>query len=273
MLPDITQALKDTENALRDFIAVILEKTLGKDWIDSCGVSSDRVEKWRQRKADESKRQESGVVEERLLYYADFYDISTILKKHWDKFAPALGDWKTMDVYLGELEKLRDPDAHRRELMPHQKHLAAGIAGDIRSRIIRHRSQQETTDAYFPRIESARDSLGNMWTPSHMVAALRWLDTGMTLHPGDLVEYVVTASDPMGGELEYKLRQPFFGLGNPWQKENSFSVRVREEDIGERFNVVIAVRSSRPHHAKGNEDDHVTFDYAVLPLRSATGSR
>jgi len=45
MLPDITQALKDTENALRDFIAVILEKTLGKDWIDSCGVSSDRVEK------------------------------------------------------------------------------------------------------------------------------------------------------------------------------------------------------------------------------------
>ena len=41
-----------------------------------------------------------------------------------------MGEWKTMEVWLDELEKLRNPDAHRRELLPHQKQLAAGIAGE-----------------------------------------------------------------------------------------------------------------------------------------------
>ena len=69
-------------------------------------------------------------MEERLIYYADFYDLKTILKKNWDtSFADALGDWKTFDVWLTELEKLRDPDAHRRELLPHQKSLIIGISG------------------------------------------------------------------------------------------------------------------------------------------------
>ncbi|MDX6501365.1 MAG: hypothetical protein QOG23_4625 [Blastocatellia bacterium] len=36
---DITQALKDTENSLRDFIAATLRKAFGKTWIERCGVS------------------------------------------------------------------------------------------------------------------------------------------------------------------------------------------------------------------------------------------
>ena len=118
---DTTQALKDTENALRDFIADMLSKSFGQGWEEKCGVSADRVEKWRERKKVEATRQETGVVDERLLYYADFYDLKNILKKHWSAiFSPALGDLKTFDVWLSELEKLRDPDAHRRELLPHQ---------------------------------------------------------------------------------------------------------------------------------------------------------
>src|SRR5215210_4649985 len=137
---DVTQALKDTENALRDFIALVLPATLGSDWVDKCGVSAERVAKWRERKRAEEKRQEAGVVEERLIYYADFYDLKTILRKHWAReFAAALGDWKTMEVWLSELEKLRDPDAHRRELLPHQQHLVLGIAGEIRTRLVRYR--------------------------------------------------------------------------------------------------------------------------------------
>src|SRR6266487_2614817 len=164
MEADITQALKDTENSLRDFIAVILEKEIGPEWMKKCGVGEDRLKKWEERKAAEVKRQSGGAVEPRLIYYADFYDIKTILKKNWNRFADALGDWKTMEIYLAELEALRDPDAHRRELLPHQKSLAAGIAGEIRTRLIRYRSKLETKEDYFPRIESAGDSLGNIWT-------------------------------------------------------------------------------------------------------------
>ena len=79
---DVTQALRDTENSLRDFIAATLERSLGREWLDSCGVTPDRIAKWRERKSEEDRRQEAGVVDERLLYYADFYDLKTMLKKN-----------------------------------------------------------------------------------------------------------------------------------------------------------------------------------------------
>ena len=39
---EVTQALRDAESALRDFIAATLERTQGRDWIDKCGVTADR---------------------------------------------------------------------------------------------------------------------------------------------------------------------------------------------------------------------------------------
>ncbi len=124
---DVSQTVKDTENLLRDFIAAVLESVFGRDWPAKCGVTAERVGKWEERRESEKARQEGGAVDPRLIYYADFYDIQTLLKKNWQKFAPALGDLKTMEVYLDELEKLRDPGAHGRELLPHQKQLACGI--------------------------------------------------------------------------------------------------------------------------------------------------
>src|SRR6266568_6015409 len=92
---DISQALRDAENALRDFIASELSRSLGQNWENSCGVTTERLVKWRERKEIEARRQEAGVVDERLIYYAEFYDLKTILKKHWaNVFAAALGDWK-----------------------------------------------------------------------------------------------------------------------------------------------------------------------------------
>jgi len=228
---DITQSLRDTENALRDFISTTLARSLGADWPIKSGVSPERVGKWTDRKAAELKRQKGGVVEERLIYYADFYDIRTILEKNWDRFSDALGDLKTMRVYLDELEKLRDPDAHRRELLPHQKHLAAGIAGEIRTRLIRYRSKQETAEDYFPRIESARDSLGNIWTPEGSSIGIA---SGQILRPGDIIDYVITASDPMGQSLKYRLRYGYLET-KKWQTDNSLSLCIADRHISKTF--------------------------------------
>src|ERR1039458_6350117 len=134
---EATQAIREVENLLRDFIAGTLETAFGSDWTEKCGVTPERIEKWKQRKTDEQRRQEGGVVEPRIIYYADFYDLGNILKRNWEKFSPALGDLKTVEVYLGELEKMRDAGAHGRDLLPHQKQLANGIAGEIRTRLIR----------------------------------------------------------------------------------------------------------------------------------------
>jgi len=261
---DITQSLKDAENSLRDFIASVLSQSHGVDWVDKCGVSPERLAVWKERKISEGKRQESGVVDERLIYYADFYDLKTILKKNWaDEFPKALGDWKTFEVWLTELEKLRDPDAHRRELLEHQKHLAIGICGEIRSRIVRYRSRKETTDDCFPKIESARDNLGNIWVPG--IAGLHVVTTNMTLRPGDSIEYIVTASDPEDLMLEYGIKVE--NSSTKWQSSNSFAVEILTEHIGRLFGIKLYIRSPRNYHAIGDYDDQVHFFYNVLPPR------
>jgi hypothetical protein len=262
---DITQALKDTENALRDFIASVLRKTFGEEWIKHCGVSQDRIDIWRERKRTEKKKHKAGVADERLIYYADFYDLKTILKKHWSgDFSKALGDWKTIEVWLSELEKLRDPDAHRRELLPHQKNLALGIAGEIRTRLVRFRSKQETSEDYFPRIESARDSLGTIWVPAEGIIDV--IDTELILRPNDAVDFLITASDPLGAELEYGIDMR--SVPTAWQKDNNFSIVISDGDIGDYFIVNLYIRSLRKYHARRSYDDCVSFRYRVLPSKS-----
>lgn len=262
---DVTQALRDAENALRDFVAAELGQRLGPNWLNDCGVSADRLAKWKERKEAEEKRQEAGVVEERLLYYADFYDLKTILNKHWSSFAPALGDWKTFEVYLTELERLRDPDAHRRELLPHQKHLVLGIAGEIRNRIVRHRSKGETADDYFPRIESARDSLGNIWVPRGDLDT-KGVITKIALRPGDRLEFTITATDPEGLPLDYGIEVG--GGSAKWQDSQEFQVAIQDKDVSTGFMVSLMVRGRRAYHAESYCDDKVRFFYQVLPRRA-----
>lgn len=263
---DVTQALRDTENALRDFIAATLERSLGREWLDNCGVTPERIARWKERKSEEQRRQEAGVVDERLLYYADFYDLKTILKKHWEgDFSETLGKWSRFEVFFDELACYRDPDAHRRELLPHQRSLVLGIAGDIRSRIIRWHSRREKVDDCFPRIESARDSLGYQWLPSME------MDTsygpGTNLHPGDEIDFVVTARDPEDLPLEYRLEV----LGHEaveWQATGLFSLEVKEAHIGLLF-VHLEIRSPRSYHLESSGyDRQVVFAYRVLPRRS-----
>lgn len=261
---DLTQALRDTENALRDFIASVLSQSLGPKWIEKSGVSVERIQKWGERKDIEGSRQEAGVVDERLIYYADFYDLKTILKKNWSgDFSGALGDWKSMEVWLDELEKLRDPDAHRRELLPHQKHLALGIAGEIRTKLIRYRSKRETSEDCFPRIESARDSIGNIWTPQSSSGPVF---THMVLRPNDIIDYIVTARDPEDMPLDYGIITSNEHAVR-WQKHGEFLIKITDKCIGEDFKVNLFIRSPRSYHATKWFDHNVLFIYTVLPKK------
>lgn len=258
---DVTQAFADAENCLRDFIGAVLRARLGETWIDDCGVAPEKVAKWRERQAAEHNRQKDGVVENRLLYYADFYDLPTILKKNWEgEFKEALGEWRTVDVWLNELQRLRDPDAHRRSLLPHQKHLIVGISGEIRTRIVRFWSRQETSEGCFPVIESVRDSLGNLYARGDTIMV--W--TGMTLRVGAVVQYEVTAIDPMGQALEYGVQS---GAHEAWQSSNSLTFQFAKADIGVGRQVRIQIRSLRQYHAHNDVDDMVCFEYDLLPPR------
>jgi hypothetical protein len=258
---DITQTLKDTENTLRDFISAILLQTFGVDWINKCGATPEKIGTWKERKVREAEKQEAGVVEERLLYYANFSDLRTILSKNWELFKPALGEWARFEVYFDDMVSLRNPEAHRRELLPHQKHLATGIAGEIRGRLIRFRSKMETSEDCFPRIECARDSLGNVCTDAGRGKTVR---TGLILHPGDLLEFIVTASDPLGGGLEYCISNyPWPDTG--WQESNNLCFKIEERHISTAFGIFLCVRSLRSYHADFKVDDRASFYYDVVP--------
>ena len=260
---NVTQALKNAENSLRDFISYVLVDAIGDDWEQKCGVSLERLEKWKERKEIEEKRQKSGAIDERILYYADFYDLKTILKKQWHHFANALGEYKTFEVWLSELERFRDPDAHRRELLPHQKNLIVGISGEIRTKIAKYRSSLETSDAYYPRIEFASDNLGNSWKPGQD----EWLMTRLVLRPGDIIEHTVTATDPLEESLLYQCtyNQGHPGHSDVWSEENEFTYQITNDDVGHSFYVDINVKTNRKYHARGSYDCMVSFNYEVLP--------
>ena len=261
---DAAGALRDTENALRDFISAVLADRLGANWFNLCGVSAERVRIWAELKATESGRlAASGLVEERLIYYADFDDVRTILHRNWNgPFAETFGDWNTMAVWLAALGRLRDPEAQRRELLPYQKHLAVGVAGEIRTRLVRYRSKRETSADCFPRIESVRDSLGNLWTAAS--PKLRQLDTKMALRPGDEIGFVITARDPEDAPLEYGV---VVGRVEQWGETSALTYTFTEADVAASVSVELKIRSRRPYHASSSVDDEVAFEYQVLPPR------
>jgi hypothetical protein len=261
---DVTQALKDAENSLRDFIGAILPKMKGENWIYSCGVTTSRINQWKSRQEEDMRKSKlSGIYEERLIYYADFYDLFPILSTNWNgPFSEAFGKVKTMEVWLDELGKLRDPDAHRRELLPHQKYLALGIAGEIRTKITRYRSKMEGSEDVFPRLDVVRDSLGNSVGISEEHA---W--TSSVLRVGDKIDFVITASDPLGEEMEYRMERSQPTYYSDWQKGNTFTWDIDHAHIGKNVAVGFQVRSLRSYHAKFGYDHAAYFHYDVLPKK------
>ncbi|MFC6999559.1 Swt1 family HEPN domain-containing protein [Rufibacter roseus] len=256
---DASLALKEVENSIRDFISYILSRDKGTDWISTCGVSQQRINHWVERKSIEEKKHKFGTAEGRLIYYSDFYDLLTILDKSWNNvFKDALGDKKEVDVFLKTLDMFRNTDAHRREALPHQKHLIIGIAGELRNRITLYRSRMETGEDYFPRIESARDNYGGSWVIGDHI-----ITSKSVLRPGDWLTFVISATDPLGEQLEYCC------LGNSkWSVSNIIEFEIENKHISKLTDFILCIRSKRDFHAYNSldpKDDMIIFRYSILP--------
>lgn len=265
---DISGALKAAENALRDLFNFILPRELGESWLENCGVTLNRIEHWQDRQQEDDRK--FGFYDSRLIYYADFYDLKTILKKNWDRgLSSVFGNLREIEVLLGILEDLRNPDAHRRELLPYQKHLAIGISGKIRTSITGYLSTMETRDSYYSKIESIQDSLGNTWS----IGDRNPFPTNCILRPGDNVQFQVSGSDPKGDNVEFGLLPLAIPNNVQWNSTGSFDLTIDQSHINETLWIYIAIKSPRDFHPKrevglGEVDDIVKFGFEVLPPRS-----
>ncbi len=254
---EIYQTLRDCENALRDFMALTLEKMHGDRWIDFCQASPEKIAVWEQLKLEDEERHQATTSDEHLINYVDIGDLKTILLANWDgEFTDTFGDYKLIESYLNIINRYRNPDIHRRPLLTFQKHLILGISGEIRNMIAVYRSYSELDREGFPRIESIRDNLGNIWVPgkpSH-------LKTGMTVHVGDMIEFVVTAIDPLEEDLMYSIKDKGWNIGNV------LTTVIEPRQVGLNTAINIFIRSDRKFHAFPNGyDDRVVFNYQVLP--------
>jgi hypothetical protein len=260
----VSEALAAAENALRDLIETALGGT--PDWMKSSGLSPERIAKIEGRQQEEAKSRGGGVanVEKRALYYAELYDLQTILDKNWSKFASCLGDRKMFMAMFDRLEDFRNPDAHGRELLPFERHLALGITGEIRNRVAIFRSGSGPTKQYFPYIESIRDQFGNVvsgTSPASVVAS-----AGITLHPGNEVVFELRAWDPEGAALRWTFGVPSHEAARDiTPDEGLFTWHVLDADIGEGVQAFFELFSSRPYHRNGDDDDRALFVYRVLP--------
>lgn len=253
---DITRQIHDAENSLREFIHTIMARSHGEEWYLKLPKVKKMAQEWESKKIPESFGHNAIKGEEKVIQYASFDDIRTIIKKYWDKgFHELFEDKDTLDVYLRIIEDYRDPDSRRRELFVHQKHLLLGISGDLRTRIATWRSNAELGGLY-SRIECVRDNLGNKWTPGDV----RRVKTGNILKVGDQLEFIITAADPEDSEMQFRCHH------SKWQANNIVMVTVDRSMVEKSSLFHLMVKSSRKSHAYPlGFDDRVSFEYEVVP--------
>ncbi len=254
---EIAQAIKDAEIALRDFLQASFEKRFGENWTEHDLLNAREVSTWRHQKAEIELNLPPESAGESLFYHIPFDELAPLIQRFWDTdFHSAFGDYETLHTYLNILGLYRNPDIHRRALFVHQRHLILGVSGELRAKITAFRSLQEIGKEGFPRIDYIKDNFGHLWVPGKP----RRVKTGVTINPGDRLEFIVEAHDPEEKPLEYKIH------GEKWQPGNILIFDITERHIQLNAPFSIAIRSTRKYHAFPlGYDDRVVFEYQIIP--------
>lgn len=235
------------ENTLRKLILQILKEdlTLYK-------VTEERIENWKQKQETENKKYKGILLEKRLLYYSDFYDLKNIILKNWESFKPVLDDKKRFEIFFTEIEKFRNTLSHGRTLTQSQEYLLKGITADLKNMITIYHNKNEMKEDFFVKINSVSDNLGHTWPGNQHKPVLR---------VGDYYELIVDANDPKDREIEFQL-VTFKGVFMKFQKSNRFSFTVDNAFVGVDTSLIIEIKT--PNSEYENKDGTV-IHVMVLP--------
>jgi len=245
--------INEYENILRTIIINVIGETDDATF----GVTQERLDIWKEKREIEKKKNENIQIENRLVYYSDFYDLKTIIDKNWEKFKPILANRKRFTVFYEEIEKYRNNIAHGREILSFQLKMIEGIVDDLRNQLTLYHSKNLGPDDFFMKILKATDSLGNIWEPSQIIPLVV---TNTTLRVGDKIEFVIDAFDPKGRELEYSAR--FLNDSLITQKSNKLTVEITSKMISKNCGIKIFVTTINSEYENYG---FVNFSYSVIP--------
>jgi hypothetical protein len=230
--------INEYENLLRDIIIY----HLGIDPLNY-KISPERIQIWDAKKEIESKRK-IGLVEDRMIYYSDFYDLKTIIVKNWDAFTPVFLNKKRFEIFFDEVERYRNSIAHGRPLLKSQLLILEGILQDQKNLRAIYHNKNEMKDDYFIRINKVSDNLGNSWTSSIQV-------NKTPLRVGDTYELLIEAVDPKNREIEYEVS--FTSSGHRIvQNDNRFNIEITPNLIAQTTMLFISVRTPNAEYKNEN---------------------
>jgi hypothetical protein len=269
------EALETLEIALRR----VIREVLGTAWINDV---KDR-EVLEQRRETERKQRDGVLVSDDLLDYTMLYQLEDLISRNWQSFKEVFEDKKRFDVWMKEVDHVRNAIAHSRPLLPHEQELLSAISRQIRNLITIYRTNQMPVKAYYPLIEFVRDSFGQdgyefyqrgvfmqPWNPAQVIR----------LSIGEPVRFTCQASDPHGRELEWRVvrgwdvRQDDLERPSEWFVGDSVNLEwtPTESEVGEEIIVYVDMRAKdskffriQPSILMGGLDDIRAFKYAVNP--------
>jgi hypothetical protein len=252
-----SEAVNVVESVLRQAI----REVLGDAWRDVPGVDLPTLEG---RRVEEGKRRNGAVVDEDLLAYTHLWDLEKIVLRWWEQFKPIFKDQPRFKVYMGRLGDFRDAPMHSRILLPFERDLLSGIAGEFRNALTLWRSERAPDMNWYPRMESITDSLGNSLAlnQANVVVPAR-------LQVGDVLTFRCIGWDPQDRELTWTLKWQSLvspELDRQTGGEATLTWRVQDQHVAESSIVVIQMMSSGVYHRHSTGvDASVTAFYAVEP--------
>ena len=222
----------------------------------------------KRRRLEESKSRNGAVVEADLLAYTHLYELEKIVDRRWEQFKPILKDKKRFTVYMDRLKDFRNAPMHSRTLLPFERELLAGIAGEIRNSFTIWRSEQAPDMTWYPRVESIIDSFGNDLTPKGDDAAL--MRAPVRLRPGQIVEFRCAGWDPQDRQLGWTLSEQAGSGALLDEREGSEATlrwEVSKAHVADPFIVLVQMRAvgAQYHRQFGTTDATISLFYSVDP--------
>ena len=261
---DVNQELKIVENALRDIISFALNIKYGHDWINNLKVSNEKKESWNSKMVEESKKFKGILIDNRLLYYSEFYDLCNIINNHWDDvFKDVFKDKKQIDVLLEIISSYRISIAHNRELRNYQKNFLMGASGIIRHLITEYRADRDNEDSYYPKFQNIFINDLDITKPSDSIELYK-----KQYHVGDDIEVSINVICPPDIEVTYAIamsrNSTYTFSAEDFSNCNIKKFELKWQDIP-KVHIFVAVKSNQDYHKAGKIDLYEDHSINVLP--------